>query len=102
MRKHVAADADYLGVRFVVDNNFFPLSRSRERVELMALHKAGRILLAVVDVTGTEWLDAPPDVREVLEAEAGGATRVSRSPRSRPLAAGSRRARIRVGQSIPR
>lgn len=70
MTEQLPTDPPYLGVRLVVDNNFFPLDRSQERMELMALHKAGRIQLALVDVTGTEWLDAPPDVRAPLEAEA--------------------------------
>lgn len=51
MTEQLQTESSYLGVRFGVDNNFFPPSRSGSSG--WTFNKAGRIQLALVDVTGT-------------------------------------------------
>jgi hypothetical protein len=58
-----------LGLRWMVDTNFFPFERSSACHDLMQMHRAGLILLARTDVADTELLKAPEDERPKLQAQ---------------------------------
>lgn len=59
-----------LGLRWCLDSSFFPIARSRARVDLWRLYKRGVIELGRSDVLLTEWQSAPDEVRKLLEEEA--------------------------------
>lgn len=59
----------FLGIRWAVDTNFFPTSRSAARAELWELRRAGYVKLERTDVLGTEILQASLDRRARLEGE---------------------------------
>jgi hypothetical protein len=71
MDSFAAIESEYLGIRWTVDNNFFPISRSPERAELLALRQAGCIRLARTDVLSTELLNATSGIADRLRFEAG-------------------------------
>jgi hypothetical protein len=58
-----------LGLRWMVDWNFFLIERSPARQTLMEMRRAGLIRLARTDVAHTEALEAAEDVRPRLLAQ---------------------------------